>query len=488
MVKSGNSFSVVIIGAGFSGICMAIKLLEKGITDFVILEKAPDLGGTWRENTYPGAECDVPSALYSFSFEPYPDWEYKWSHQPQILKYIKHCSSKYKVDQHLKFNQTVKTATWDEASANWLITNAEGETYQANSIVSAIGQLHYPSYPSFEGMDTYKGDSWHSAQWNHDVDLKGKRIGVIGNAASAIQFIPEIADKSSSLTVFQRTPNWMLPKQDRLYRNWEKALVRKIPFLLRLYRLKIWLLGGALFFLMKDGNRLLRKFYQWQSTNYIKDTISDTELAQKLVPNFPLGAKRVLFSDNYYAALNKEDVHLDTTPITKITSAGVDVSDRRSIALDVIIYATGFKTNPFFQHISVTGKNKSDLRDQWKEAPVAYLGMTVSNFPNFFMIYGPNTNLGHNSIIIMSEAQSSYIAQAIDTIQKQNLKSIEVTSEVMMSYHTEIQKRLKTMIWNTIEKSWYRSADGGNPNNWPGRTMEYMRRVRHFKLEKYKTT
>ena len=247
---------------------MSIKLLEKGITDFVILEKANDLGGTWRDNTYPGAECDIPSALYSYSFEPYADWEYKWSHQPQILKYIKHCASKYKVDEHIIYNQKVENAAWNAANSNWEVTTAQGDIYIGSSFISAIGQLHYPSFPTIKGAKTFEGNTWHSAKWNHSISLEGKRIGVIGNAASAIQFIPEIANQAAEITIFQRTANWMLPKQDRLYKNWEKALVRKVPFLLKLYRLKIWLLGGALFFLMKDGNSLLRKFYQWQSKKY----------------------------------------------------------------------------------------------------------------------------------------------------------------------------------------------------------------------------
>jgi len=488
VVSEDSPYSAIIIGSGFSGICMAIKLLKKGISNFVILEKANDLGGTWRENTYPGAECDIPSALYSYSFEPYPDWEYKWSHQPQILKYIKHCSSKYNVDKHIHYNQEVDSAAWDEISSYWTVTTSKGKVYHGSSLISAIGQLHYPSFPSIEGASNFKGESWHSAKWNHNIDLKGKQIGVIGNAASAIQFIPEIAKQAASVSVFQRSANWMLPKQDRLYKTWEKELVRKLPFLLKLYRLKIWLLGGGLFFLMRDGNSLLRKFYQGKSIKYIKQHIKDEEMVKNLTPRFPMGAKRVLFSDNYYAALSKSHVHLYTYPIHSINSEGILTVDRQETEVDIIIYATGFKTNPFFQHITIRGKNNVTLHDAWQKAPLAYFGISVSQFPNFYMMYGPNTNLGHNSIIIMSEAQANYMAQAIETIEKSDIKSLDVKSDVMTTYHTEIQHRLKSMIWNRIEDSWYKSPDGSIPNNWPGRTMEYIRRLKQFKLDKYETT
>lgn len=456
---------------------MAIKLLERGITNFIILEKAASLGGTWRENTYPGAECDIPSALYSYSFEPYPKWEYKWSMQPQILEYMHYVVDKYKLRPFIRYGQELSTATWDGAHHHWKMTTTDGQAYQSKTLITAIGQLHHPSVPAFPGKDSYSGPSWHSAQWNHDVPLEGKTVGVIGNAASAVQFIPEVAKRAGQLKVFQRSANWMLPKQDRAYKEWEKRLVEKIPFLLRLYRLKIWLLGGALFLLMKKGNDALRRFYEQKTISYIKKHIKDPDLVQQLTPTYPLGAKRVLFSDSYYPALAQEHVQLIPGGVHGITPTGVITPDGQEHSCDILIYSTGFKTNPFLLDLDIKGTDGISIQEHWKDGPQNYLGMTTDKFPNLFLMYGPNTNLGHNSIIIMSEAQADYISDCVSTMQEKAWKSMVVKEEALKEYHTEIQKRLSNMIWTTIDDSWYQSANGNIPNNFPGRTMEYRKRL-----------
>ena len=477
----------VIIGSGFSGISMGISLKANGIHDFIILEKATNIGGTWRENTYPGAECDIPSALYSYSFEPYPDWEYKWSHQPQILKYINHCVDKYDLRKHIHTNQELVSAHWTD-DLFWNIITKDGSTYQAKTFIPAIGQLHHPSIPKFKDLGSFEGSSFHSAQWDHKVDLKDKSIAVIGNAASAVQFIPQIAKVAKEITVFQRSANWMLPKQDRLYMEWEKKLVKKFPILLRIYRKKIWLLGGALFSLMQNGNNLLRKFYQNKTVHYIKEHIKDPELVKELTPTYPMGGKRILFSDDYYEALSKSHVHLITDQLESINASGIKTSDGSMYDADVIIYATGFKTNPFLMNLDIRGKENISIHDAWKDGPKNYLGMTVNQFPNMFMMYGPNTNLGHNSIIIMSEAQANYITQCISHLIKNNKNSIEVKKPAIDSYYSEIQKRLKKMIWAQIDQSWYQSSNGNIPNNWPGRTMEYTKRTKQVNVDHYTIT
>ncbi len=475
-------YNAVIVGSGFSGICMAISLKTNGINDFIILEKADGIGGTWRENTYPGAECDIPSALYSYSFEPYPDWEYKWSHQPQILDYIKFCSSKHNIDSHIHFNKELTSARWHED--HWQIDTKDGSTYEARSFIPALGQLHHPSTPAFEGMDSFSGSSFHSATWDHSIDLKGKTIGVIGNAASAVQFIPQIAKEAKEVIVFQRSANWMLPKQDRLYKDWEKNLVRKFPALLSIYRSRLWLLGGGLFLLMKTGNNFLRKAYQNQTKKFIKKHITDKELVEKLIPRYPLGAKRVLFSDDYYEALSKEHVHVVTESIDSINRLGINTKSKVH-EVDVIVYATGFKTNPFLMNLDIKGKKDLSIHTHWQEGPKNYLGITVDQFPNMFLMYGPNTNLGHNSIILMAEAQANYITQCVNHLENGSEKTMEVKASVIDSYYEEIQSRLKKMIWSKIENSWYQSANGNIPNNWPGRTMEYTRRTKKVNLEDY---
>lgn len=477
-------YTSIIIGSGFSGICMGIQLKQKGINNFIILEKANEVGGTWRENTYPGAECDIPSALYSYSFEPYPDWEYKWSHQPQILDYLKMCVKKHRLNDHIKFNQELTSAHWNEEQFFWEIKTKTGEVFQTKTFIPAVGQLHFPSIPNFTNKENFGGVTFHSARWNHDIPLKNKMVGVIGNAASAIQFIPEIRKEAKKVVVFQRSANWILPKQDRLYRDWEKNLVRKFPTLLKLYRLKLWLMAGALFLLMKKGNTLLRNFFQWQSKRYIHRRIKDPQLRQDLLPKFPLGAKRVLFSDEYYYALAQDNTTVTTSPIQEFYSTGIQTKDEKH-ELDVIIFSTGFKTQPFLMGLDIVGKNGISIKEFWKDGPTNYLGITVSNFPNLFMMYGPNTNLGHNSIILMIEAQANYIVQCVEAIEKNTSHSLEVTPATMKKYHDEIQKRLKEMIWTTVEKSWYISKSGNLPNNWPGRTWEYMRRTKVFNFKDY---
>jgi len=430
----------IIIGAGFSGICMAIKLKEQGIRDFVILEKASGVGGTWRENTYPGAECDIPSALYSYSFESYPDWEYKWSHQPQILDYIKMVVDKYELNDHFIFDQEFLAADWDQNQFLWKI-RTQNSTYQTQTFIPAIGQLHHPSIPDFAGKEKFKGVSFHSAKWDHDISLDGKKIGVIGNAASAIQFIPEIAKSAGKITIFQRSPNWMLPKQDKLYKDWEKSLVRKFPLILKLYRLKLWLLGGALYLLLQKRFSYLRKIYQGISIRYIKKHIKDVDTQDKLIPKFPFGAKRVLFSDNYYQALARENVELHTKGIKEITQQGIRDKIGKSHSFDLIIYSTGFKANPFFLNLKITGKNGVTLKDSWQNGPKTYLGITTPHFPNMFMMYGPNTNLGHSSILIMSEAQAKYITNCVKMLTEEKVNSLEIKTDIVNDFHKQIHAK-----------------------------------------------
>ena len=477
--------NAVIVGSGFSGIAMAIELKKRSIEDFIILEKSLELGGTWRDNTYPGAECDIPSALYSYSFESYPDWEYKWSHQPQILDYLKMVAEKYDVVKHIHFGQEVKKAEWQSANHTWEVTTEDQRSFKSKHLILAVGQLHIPSVPNFKGQDLFKGHAWHSAQWNHDIDLTDKNIAVIGNAASAIQFIPQICKKAQFLTIFQRSANWMLPKQDRLYKSWEKALVRKLPFLLKLYRLRLWLLGGAFFNLMKKGDSLLRKVYERKSINYIRRHIKDEDKVQLLIPKYRMGAKRILFSDDYYEAIASDNVRIEMSAIDQITTNGIQTKDNALHESDIIIYATGFQTNPFYCRMQILGRDGISLESHWSENTCNYLGITTHDFPNLFMMYGPNTNLGHNSIIIMSEAQASYIAQCVEATHTHKWAGLEVEKEIESRYYEDIQKRLQNMIWSTIDNSWYRSTDGQISNNWPGRTMEYVRKTKTVNFDDY---
>lgn len=473
----------IIVGTGFSGICQSIKLKQAGFNEFIILEKANAVGGTWRENTYPGAECDIPSALYSYSFEHNPNWLHKWSRQDQIIEYINHCVQKYNVGPHIRFHQELTTATYVEDTGKWKVYTKTDE-FLTDSLIVAIGQLHHPSTPVIDGQMDFEGLSWHSAQWNHDADLRGKRVGVIGNAASAVQFIPEIAKEVSDLTIFQRSANWMLPKVEPETAEWRKKLNSKFLLLTKMNRFRLWLTGGMMFFLMGE-NRLAKKVGRWYSLSKMKRHIKDPELQEKLTPDYPIGAKRILFSDNYYPAITRTNVHIETDAIERFIGNSIVTKSGKAYPLDIAIYATGFVTNPFLKGLHIVGREGSNLQSKWENGAEAYLGITVSGFPNFYMLYGPNTNLGHNSIIIMSEAQSDYITQCLLMKESKRWDSIEVKSGAQKSFNEEIQQRLQHTAWNQLSHSWYR-IDGKITNNWPGRTMEYTRRTKRVKWSDYK--
>src|SRR6056297_3368388 len=430
--KRSGAMRIAVVGTGFAGLCMGIKLREAGFEDFTLFEQADAIGGTWRDNTYPGAECDIPSALYSYSFEPNPRWTHKWSHQPEILRYMEHCAAKYGLYPHIRLNTEVAKARWDDG-----------------------------------------------------VELAGRDVVVIGNAASAVQFVPRIAPQVRSLTVFQRTANWMLPKNDREYAELEKWLGQRMPFLQRLYRLRIWLMSELVLYPMMGLNRLYKWWGRRQTRKYLDETIRDPELREKLIPDYPFGAKRILFSDDYYAALDRDNVELVTESVERVAPNGVRTRDGREIPADVLILATGFRTNPFLAPMEITGANGRALRDAWSEGAQAYLGITVAGFPNLFMTYGPNTNLGHSSIIIMIECQVRYIVQCLELMRARGAERVEVREDVQRQYNEKLQRRLERKAWALVGRSWYMDH-GRITNNWAGNTPEYWWRTRHFDESNYR--
>ena len=479
-------YKAIIIGAGFSGLCMGIKLKEAGIQDFVILEKADSLGGTWRENTYPGAECDIPSALYSYSFEHNQDWQYKWSGQAQILKYQQDTSEKYQLTEHFIFGQEVTAASFNDDGHEWTISCADGQQYQAQYFITAVGQLHIPVTPKFPGLEDYQGQHFHSAQWQHDVDLTGKRVAVIGNAASAVQFIPEIVESVAKLTIFQRSPNWILPKVDRPYTAWEQRLSRRVPWMAKVNRFSVWMLGEWGVFPALRGNRVHRWVVRMMCRYNLRKSIKDPAQRELLTPNYPVGAKRILFSDNYYPTLGRANVALVSDAIESFTATGIKANGRPDEDYDVVIFATGFQTNPFLKSIEVSGKAGQSLRERWRDGAEAYLGISTHGFPNMMMIYGPNTNLGHSSIILMIETQVAYIIDCIKGVQSRQASSVEVKQEVEQAYNEMLQRRLAGLVFNEIEASWYKDGDKIT-NNWAGGTREYTRRLKTIDWSAFET-
>ncbi len=468
-----NTYETIIIGAGFGGLGMAHDLKKSGKDNFIILEKAAGLGGTWRDNTYPGAECDVNSTLYSYSYAQNSDWDYKWSKQPQILQYMQDFASANDLNQHMQFHTKMQGASFNEGDGLWAVKTNQGD-FTCRFLVSAVGQLHYPKIPLFPGKDDFKGAAFHSAQWGHDVDISGKRVAVIGSAASAVQLIPEVAKSVKKLSVFQRSPNWIVNKGDKVYSGFDKWLARTFPFTRKLNRATYAAFGEYVLYPAIKGSKWASFLLQKKALFDMKKHIKDPELRKALTPDFPVGAKRILFTDHFYPALAFENVELINSGVDKITADGVLSTDGRFTETDVIVYATGFYSNPFLMGLDISGRDGKRLSEHWSEGAFAYNGITTSGFPNLFFLYGPNTNTGHISIIFKLECQIKYILQLMENSKS---KQVEVKSDVEKVFDEEMQHRLSKLTWAKVEASWYKDGDKVT-NNWPGTAREYQRRLK----------
>jgi len=480
----GQARNVAIIGSGFSGLCLGIKLKRAGIDDFTIFEKSDRLGGTWRDNTYPGACCDVPSVSYSFSFEQKLDWTRLYAGHGEILSYMEHCADKYGLRKHIQLDTEIADARWDEDSSAWQLTDTNGEQYSAAALVCGTGQLNRPTTPDLKGLGDFAGDTFHSARWQHDCELEGRDVVVVGNAASAIQFIPRIARQARNVTVLQRTPNWMIPRNDREYTKAELQRFRRYPWLARIMRWFTWAMLEARF-PMFLRNRLFSAHVERQARRHMEDNVNGAELRDVLVPDYPIGAKRLLVSDDYYQSLNRDNVHLVTDVIDRVEKDAVVTADGKRHPADVLVMATGFKSTGFFAPMNIVGRGEESLNERWAETPCAYLGMTVPGFPNFFTMYGPNTNLGHNSIIFMIECQAGYIASLIDRLFSHGLASLELKGGVLEAWDRRVQQDLENTVWADVDRSWYKNAAGRVTNNWSGTTTRYWWLTRRSDFDLY---
>ncbi len=481
-----ESTSVIIVGTGFAGLGMAIKLREAGMTDFVILEKDDGVGGTWRVNHYPGAQCDIPSHLYSFSFAPNPTWTRSYPLQPEILAYLERVTDDHALRPHLRLGAEVCDARWDEASCTWELAARDGRRWRAPVVVSGTGGLSRPAWPKIPGMETFAGPSWHSARWNHDVALAGKRVAVIGTGASAIQIVPRLQPEVAALHLYQRTPAWIVPHKDRPIGAAEQALFARVPLAQRMVRTAIyWQLETRAFYftklpaVLKYAERLVGKF--------IAASVADPALRAKVTPSYRMGCKRILISSEFYPAIQRPNVELITDGIAAIEPRGIRATDGTLREVDAIVYCTGFAASEELAPFPVTGRAARSLDETWRDGAEAYLGTTVTGFPNLFLLVGPNTGLGHSSMVFMIESQIAYVMDALRQMRARGWRTVDVLPRAQESFNRELHARLDRTVWNTGGcASWYRTPSGKNVTLWPGFTVEYRLRTRRFDASAYR--
>lgn len=483
----------VIVGGGYSGIAMAVGLRQAGQDDWLLLEQADDLGGVWRDNVYPGSACDVPSYLYSLSTDQRKDWDRPCPRQPDIQDYLHDVARHHRLRERVRTGVTVTGASWDGTTARWTVETEAAGTLTCAALVMGCGQLSKPAYPAIPGREEFEGDTFHSARWDHDVPLAGRRVAVVGTGASAAQFVPPVAEQAGHLDVYQRTANWMLPRRNRPYAPWARRMIERVPGLQAVRRLGMWAF-------MESGiaaqTRIppLRVGLRLWSTWHMRNQVRDPALRAKLIPDYPIGCKRVLFSSAFLPALVRPDVEVVDDPIVRVTPTGVVArtgdGTETERPVDVLIWGTDFKAQEFVWPIEVSATDASGgtsrLADAWAEGAEAHLGITVAGFPNLFLLYGPNTNLGFGSIVVMIEAQVGYVLDALRKLRTTGAAALALRDDVHRASADGVQRRLRSSVWANCE-SWYRRGDDGRiVNNWPGQMMEYRRDTRELDLAEYR--
>jgi cation diffusion facilitator CzcD-associated flavoprotein CzcO len=476
-------WKVAIIGAGAGGLGLAIRLRKAGLHDFVLFEASDGVGGTWRVNTYPGAACDVPSHLYSYSFAMKPDWSKTYADQPEILRYLEDCADRFGVRPHLRTNTPIVSARWDGAARCWHLRDAAAVPYEAEVVVSALGTFNAPSIPDFEGLDSFGGPCFHSARWEHAHDLTGRRVAVIGTGASSAQIVPELARTSSRVTLFQRSPQWILPRSDKPFSDEAKQRFARNPIAARRHRWEIYR-AYERNIAFRQGDEVADQL-KAMALSHLDYRIKDPDLRAKLTPDEPFGCKRTLVTSDFYKALLRDEVELVTEPIARVTPAGIETVDGREHQLDAIVLATGFKATEYLHGLEVVGEGGRRLKDDWAEVPHAYLGLTVSGYPNFFMLYGPNTNQGGNSIIFILEAQAAYVVRALRAMSRRRVRALDVKREVMDAYNAELAEALAGTLWANGCHSYFKNEHGKIATQLPHPSLWYWRRTRWFRIGDY---
>lgn len=486
MVTLPESTRVLVVGAGFAGIAAASKILtdEPG-ADVVIIERAGDVGGTWRDNTYPGCACDVPTSLYSFSFAPSPDWTHTFARQPEIYRYLRGVVEKSGLRDRIITDCELTGATWDSTASRWRVETSQG-SMTAEVLVAATGALSTPKFPQVPGLEKFAGTKFHSATWNHEHDLTGERVAVIGTGASAVQFVPEIADRTQRLTVFQRTPAWVVPRLDRTLGRLEKTLYRRFPASQKAVRGVIYGYREAYVTALAHHPKVLPLVTNVAKV-HLRRQVKNPAKRAALMPDFMLGCKRMLLSNDWLKTLDRDDVDLVASGLTEITEDSVVDADGNAYPVDTIIFATGFTpTEPPVSH-ALVGTDGRTLAEHWAGSPSAFKGTTVHGFPNLFLMYGPNTNLGHSSIVYMLESQANYVVSALHEMEERRLDSVEVTEHAQQQYNSWIHDSLDGTVWNSGGcSSWYLDSDGKNPVMWPTYTFRFRNSTRTFDISQYR--
>lgn len=484
-----SAVDVLIVGAGFSGLCMAIKLREAGMESFLVVEKGSDVGGTWWENRYPGCACDMPSHLYSFSFERNSEWTEMFASQPEIQTYLKRCADRHAIRSKIRFLTTVKEATWSDDRQRWAIRTNTGQIIEARVLISAMGALHVPRYPDIRGVDSFSGPKFHSSKWDRSVSLAGKDVAVIGTGASSVQFVPQIAPRARKIQIYQRTPPWIIPQVGGSIGENARRWFRRVPWLSWCFRVFLfWMLEIRVTAFLRDTR--MRRQGKELALRHLEKQVPDLSLRAKLTPDYEFGCKRVLLSNDFYPALMRPNVDLITSGIREVRERSILTMDGTEHHADVLIFGTGFRVTELLKGTRIVGRNGIELQEAWHERVNAYLGVTVSGFPNFFLLLGPNTGLGHNSVVLMIEAQVRYVIRCLKLMRRREERVMDVRAESQKMFLETLRKKLAGTVWEAggCRSSYQDPRTGESPAVWPGSVISYLRQTRKVAATDYKFT
>jgi cyclohexanone monooxygenase len=475
-----TKLSVGIIGAGPGGLALGILLARSGFHDFTIFDREDGVGGTWRINTYPGLACDVKSHLYSYSFDLNPHWSRLWSGQPEILAYFERCADEYGLRQHLELHTEIRSASWDEETQLWCLTTARGEQHHFNVVVSAVGLFTRPLLPDLVEQEPFTGTVMHSSRWDHSVSLEGARVAVLGTGSTASQLVPELAKVASQVYSVQRSPTWILPKPDRRYTWRERWVFAHVPFAKKLYRTRLWLRSESNISVIEHGSEKTREFTAI-ALKMLEKSVADEELRRKLTPQHPMGCKRLVFSSEYLSALTRPNVEVVNSPARSLRARSLVTEDGTEREVDVVVCATGYAAADYLGQLDVSGERGTTLRETWGEGAQAYFGIAVPGFPNFFMLYGPNTNVGSNSVIFMLEAQARYIVRSLKYMRRKGKRYIAVRPSAMAEFVAKIDRWMVGTVWTTQCSNYFRAPNGRVVTQWPRSARSFWEMTRRFK-------